>query len=924
MKYNTIFTFATLLVVGIQGLFAQNACDTCFIGLHIESKTEPFTIVADANGNASGVISIGLNGDIYLYTNRPIVKVVNQSSSDYRNKVTGEYRVIMFDCGHATTYDFVRQKDGSPSVFQPKGVKNFQNSIYFSGDLQQNRMYFQLENNEHFRRYLQIRNMSGEFGGIDKIQVTVATAGEPDSVYTYGDNGRQDTIVLYPGQSIKQVSAARYSNGVLNAISFNEQKLPGQFTFRNSSVISETDRLTARSATLTTTDTTLALVGPGVLSIEYSFMEGDGNSQSEKKSIEVLVGVREEESSNAWIWWLLILLVAGGAGGYYYRRYQLKKRGVIPETDAEKVARLTKVVASHENIIKELRQVESGLLSDKKHLQDEVLTLNQDHAAEVKRLNDALQSLKNENLEKAAESNGYHNQLNLLQKHTDEVQANLDEARRQIAVYESGEEQKEIKRLNEQIDAIKEAHEHEMAAAEARKQQQLSDMVAANEAKMKENLYECESRITAVNSEKENAVAAITAEKEAIEHRLTAEKAEAIAVLSAEKEEAVAAISAEKQQAVSAAEADRDAKVQAAEEDRDAKVKLAESERDAKVQAVIADRDAQVAAVKAEKEAEVNRLIIEKDDAIGAAISEKEQAIGIAITEKEEAIAAAEADRDQKIAEAVQKKEEAVAAALAEKNIAVTAANEERDRAVKEAQIEKENAINAMSIRQNEEIALERAKTAEAVAVIKTLTSEYIAYLDRSVDAIVLQINTMQQEVIDSRYENNYTNVISHLSQKVLEFERWFKREIVAGQQEHTWSVNDVKQVMQSQMLPLLNNNYTWVSEMVRFTAYCGISRQFKDQFHKSGVPTDYLRNAYAETVSLYGRMGITLLVPSLFADDFNPDCHKLNNAPLINSFFPHTFMEYKPESKGMIYDVLRPGYSLEGEIKQLPEVCVY
>lgn len=892
MKYNTILTLATVLVAGFHSLFAQNTCDTCYVGLRIENKNEPFVVKNDPSGKPSGVLSVGLNGDIYLYTNRPFVKIQNESSQNFRNKLTGEYRVIMFDCGHATTYDYVRQKNNGVFLFGPKSVKNFQNTIYFGGDLQECSMHFQLENNVNYRRFLQIRRMSGEFGGIDKIQVTVAGNGLADSTYTYHDNGRQDTIVLYPGQVIKRVSATRYSNGVLKSISFNEQKLAGQYTFRNSSLISESDRLAARNATLTTSDTAMALVAPGVLSLEYSFMEGDGEAQTEHKDIQIVVGVvPTEESSSTWIWWLLVLIVLGGAGGYYYRRYQMKKNGIIPETDAEKVVRLTKEVSIHESTIKNLRSVESGLLSDKDNLQKEVQKLNQ-----------ALQTSKNETLEKVAESNGYHEQLNRLQQHTDEVQANLDEARRQIAVYESGEEQKEIKRLNEQIASIKEAHKQELAAADAKNQQERAKLISDNESKMNENLYECESRITAVNSAKENAVAAVLAEKENIEQRLTSAMNEAIERLTAEKETAVATLTAEKEEAIDRLTQEKEQAIMAAEADRDAKVKEAEMNRDAKVRAAENERDSQVAAALAEKEAIVNRLIIEKDDAISAAISEKEQAIGKALTEKDEAIAAA----------------------VAEKNIAVTAANEERDRAVLAAETEKENMISAMNIRQTEELSRERAKTAEAVSVIKQSTTEYIAYIERSVDAIVLQITNMQQAVEESRFENNYTNVISHLSQKVLDFDRWFKREISEGQKEHTWSVKDVQQLLQEQLLPLLGNNYTWVSEMVRFTAYCGISRQFKDQFLRSGVPTDYLRNAYAETVTLFGRMGITLLVPSLFADDYNPECHKLNNAPLINSFFPHTFMEYRPESKGMIYDVLRPGYSLEGEVKQLPEVCVY
>jgi len=956
MKYNTILSLAVVLVAGLQNLFAVT--DTCYVAIRIENKVDPFVVKEGPDGSMGGVVAHGLNGDVYLYTNSPIIKMVNESDPNYRNTITGEYRVLTFDCGHAQTYDYVRQKGVSGRVFAPKGVRNFQNQIYFSDDLQQSEMWFQLENNQNTRRNLQIRAMGGEFGGLDKIAVTVSRAEKGDTLLYFADNSRVDSLVLYPGETVSKVSVSRFSNGVLDHIQYKESLLAGKYTFRNSELESETDLMAARSATLTTADSTLSLEAPGKLSLAYSYMEGDGNAQHDVKSIELVVGVIPvEEGSNAWIWWLLGLLVAGGIGGYYYRRYQLKKSGVIPETDAEKVVRLQKEVATHEATIKSLRDVESGLLSDKDGLQRDVQKLNQ-----------ALQASKSEILEKEAESNNYHNQLTRLQQHTDEVQSNLNEAKRQIAVYESGEEQKEIKHLNEVITNLKEEQKAALAAAEEKKQREMAALVASNEEKMNDARYECETRITAVTSDKENAVAAMVAEKEAIESRLTSEKAEAIALLTAAKEEvesrltaemeemktrltsekaeAIATLTAVKEETVAAAMADRDAKVAAANAERDEKVSAAMADRDAQVAAAIADRDAKVASAIEDRDNTINRLMIEKDDAINAAVSEKEEAIGIAITEKEAAIvaahaekvaaiAAANAEKESAIAAAIQEKEnaiaaankekeEAIAAAMADKNIAVNAANEERDRAVLAAEEDRDNTVNALTMQQTQELDQERARTAQAEATIRRASAQFIANVERSVDAIVTQVSTMQQEVVDSRYENNYTNVISHLCQKVLDFERWFKREIVLGQEGHIWSVEEVRSMIQEQLIPALSNNYTWVSEMVRFTSYCAISRQFKDQFRKSGVPTDYLLSAYAETVTLFGRMGITLYVPNLFADDFNPEFHKLNNAPLINSFFPHTFMEYKPESKGMIYDVLRPGYSVEGEIKQLPEVCAY
>ncbi|MDO4496850.1 MAG: hypothetical protein Q4B58_03305 [Bacteroidales bacterium] len=972
MRYNTFSNIVrkTALCTGLFCAFAPAvmAQDTCFVAVRIENKVEPFVIKPDANGKIAGVISQGLNGDIYLYTNRPFVKVINESSQNFRNKNTGEYRVIMFDGGQSTTYDFVKNRETGAISFQPKNVKNFQNQIYFGGDLNQSRMYFQLENNDSYRRYLQIRKIAGEFGGIDRIDVTIASEGQNDTVVSYSDNLRADSLILAPGQSVKRVAVTRLANGVLNGISINDTKLEGKYTFRNSSVVSDMDRLAARSATLTTTDSTLAL-NEGLLRIDYSFIEGDCNAQAESKEIVLCVKANpNEEASSSWLWILLALIAAGGAGFYFYRRHQLKKSGVIPETDAEKVVRLTGEVATHKNTIENLKKVESSLLGDKELLQNK-----------VKNLNEQLQTSKNETMLKAAESNGYHDQLQKLQLHCDNVQSTLDEANRRIAVYESGEEAKEIQRLNQHIDDLKVKHEQQLVAAENKKKKEMEALIEANEQKMSDVRYECQTQLVAVNSDKENAVAAIEADRDQRVSTLMAEKEEIISTLTAQMEEAVTDALNDRDEKVAAAVADRDQRVAAAIAERDQKVAAANRERDEKVAALMKERDEKLAALKAERDETVNRLMIEKSDAIALALSEKEQAIGQAIADKEEAVGAAVADRDEKVAAAnrerdqriaaleaerdekvalleadrdekvsaaisekeqavakalrekeeaietaLREKEEAIAEALAEKNIAVTTANEERDRAVKAAEVEKENALALMKAKQAQEMTEERQKTADAEDRIRQASALFIEQLERSVDAIVGNITTMQMEVTDSHQENNYTNVISHMCQKVLDFERWFKREIVEAQQDNIWTIDDVRNILQAKLTPELSNNYTWVSEMVRFTSYCAISRQFKDQFRKSGVPTDYLRNAYAETVTFFGRMGITLLVPALFADDFNPECHKLNNAPLINSFFPHTFMEYKPESKGMIYDVLRPGYSCEGEVRQLPEVCVY
>lgn len=779
------------------------ANDTCVVAVRIDNKIEPFAIKADAQGETAGMIANGLNGDVYLYTNKPYIKVVNESDKSYRDYNTGEYRVLFFDGGTATTYDYAKNKGESTVTFQPKSVKNFRNTIFFSNE-PENEMWFQLEHNSNYRRFLKIREIDGEFGGLKDIVLTVAKAGKPDSLIHYADSDRPDSLVLYPGESVKKVSVTRRSNGVLNRIAVNGEKLPGKFSFRNSDMVAEADMLTSRFATLTTDEVNVE--APGVLSIEYSYAEGDGHVVAEHKDISLKVGIIPvEEPSKAWMWWLLAIVAIGGIGGYYYRRYQLKKRGIIPETDAEKVVRLTKEVAAHGRTIEELRKVESNLMSDKENLQKDVENLEKE-----------LSVSRNETLEKAAESDGFHNQLTRLQLHADEVQENLDEAKRQIAVYESGEEKQEINRLNQHIASLKEEHKRKLAEV--------------NEVKM--------------------------ADMAALENKLNAERVAAIDEINVRHEETIEKIGEKNQEAI--------------------------------------------AALQAEHAEAIRKVEEEKALAISAVNVAKEQAISIVNQQKEEAINEANEAKDKAIAAAVAEKESTVAATLKEK----------------------EETLQAMAAKMDADLAVEHQRTQYAEGVTTTDCAMFMSDLNRAVENIIQQIAIMQQEITDAHYENNFVNVISHMHMKVLDFERWYQKEIVTDNPMRPLS--EVRTLMQEQLLQALSNNYTWVAELVRFNCYCTINRQFQDKFRESGISTLYLRNAYAETVALFGRIGITLVVPCLFSDDFNPGIHHQVNAPLINNFFPHTFLPYTPDSKGMIYDVLRPGYLIEGEVKQLSEVCVY
>lgn len=970
MKYTTLFSLAKAsfcFAISMMSVATAMAQDTCFVALRVDDSKTPFEVKADANGRYGGMLATGLNGDLYLYTNKPFVKMVNESGKNMRNKNTGEYRVIVFDRGVSTVYDFVR-KDGTVN-FQPKNVNNFQNNIYLSGELDQCDCWFQLENNSKYRRTFHIRRMKGEFAGLSEIAVTVKHEGQADSVWYFKDSQAVDTLALYPGDAIGKVSVTRGVNGVLRQITADEKPLDALFSFRNSSKVDSVDVVSARSATLSTTDSALCLTEPCLLSLEYSYMEGDDAAQVERKQICVVR--RElpgEESSNAWIWVLLSLLVVGGVGFYYYRRYQMKKAGLIPETDKEKVVRLTKEVATQKEVIGGLRETKEQLLSDKDNLEQEVAQLN-----------NALDNSKKETHEKTVECEGFRNTLLQLQEKDEKLQSQLDAAKHRIEVFESKSEHQEYLAIQRQMEELKEEMEYKERQNEERLQNTIAQLNADHAAEMEKLNNVHNEAVEQLNAQHNEAVEQLNAEhNEALANTIkqyeeqvadtVAESAAAVAAANAEKEEAVTSAINEKTMAVAKAQQDAADAIAAANLEKEQtvfEIRQQSSEQLAalnaeKVEAVAAanaEKEAAVAAANAAKEEAVYLANEEKCKAVAAAIKEKEEAVAAAIQEKEEAVAAANATMEQAIAAANQEKEEAVATANQNAADAVAAAKQDAaeqiadmrqqaETAVAEAQLKAENDVAEVkqdaaekvaelkqkadeeiaSVRSqaNAEVALERDIAQRARTIINSSTSDYILRTKCTVDALIAHLEALHSQVSESRFENNHTNVVSHMWMKASAFKQWFEKEVVEAQAQNEWSVSDVRKEMQAQLLPNLTNNYSWVSELARFTAYCSISSAARDEFERSGIPDTFLKAAYAETTTLYGRLGVTLLMPNLFVDKFNSEIHKLNQAPLINSYFPHGFIEYKPESRGIVYDALHPGYALEGVVQQLPEVCTF
>lgn len=218
----------------------------------------------------------------------------------------------------------------------------------------------------------------------------------------------------------------------------------------------------------------------------------------------------------------------------------------------------------------------------------------------------------------------------------------------------------------------------------------------------------------------------------------------------------------------------------------------------------------------------------------------------------------------------------------------------------------------------------EKEKAHTANVMVANVGNDYISFIKTSIDQISLQISSLEDEVANSPLDNNHKNIAIHLSQKFHSFHLWFVKCILEDQKTKKRSAREIEELIRETLLQALTNNYSWISELSRFYAYTSINRTFTEELRKNYVPIDYVKSSYIETCAFLGKLGITLFLPLLFIDDFNEETHKVTNTPLINSYFPQGFVEYRAENRGLIYDMLRPGYSINGEVKQLPEVCVF
>lgn len=930
------------IIIFLSSLLSQiKAQDTCFVAVRIDNEKTPFVVKTDKGENPSGLIVKGVNGDNYLYTNRKYIKIINESDEHLRDKESGRYRVITFDKGNATTLDY-SVVDGN-WAFVEKKVNNFVNMIYFGGDMHENTFTFLLENNQNYKRVLRTRGSFGDFDGLKSIDVIVSPAEGNDSVFSFAESERVDTIKLKPNQTLKQISATRGRYGILNAIRTNDDVQDTKFSYRNSNGEFEEDNYSVRNATIFTAGDELNVSYPCTISIEYSYLEGDGNVQTDVKSIYVEVEEDLLESSTTWIWIVITLLLIGGIGFYFYRRYQMKKAGLIPETDREKIARLQKEVATHTATIKDLESRETNLLSDKKALQDKVEALNTNLAVS-----------RQETKDKTTESDGYKNALDNLQIHTNDLQSKLDQSLERIRVFESDEV---LHKLTKEVADTKAAAEKEISEV---KQAAANEIAEVKDASAKEIAVIKETAAKEIAETKANADATVTETKEAAAKEVAEIKAEAEEVMLKAKETAETLINKTKAEAealVTETKATAEAEVSKTKADAEFIVNKTKSETEtllnnternanaailktkenaaAEIAAItekytteLTETKANAETIVSETKAAAARKIAETKETAAREIAETKETAAREVAETkvnaEAAIAAITAKSNAEVAEVKETAAREIAETKAEAEAAIAEARTNADTIASKVKAETAAEIEEIEAKAEKAIAQEKERTREAYESISAADNKYIEFIKSSVDKIKQNVVTLQEEIANSPFDNNHKNVINHLSMKFIGFTQWFDKNIVIAQATEHCTKEEIEEKLLNELLPTLTNNYSWVTELVRFYSYTSINRLFTEEFRKCYVPVDSVQLAYTETTTLFGKLGVTLYLPHLFVDDFNKELHKMNNAPLINGFFPQGYIEFKAENRGLIYDLLRPGYSINGIVQQLPEVSVF
>ena len=314
---------------------------------------------------------------------------------------------------------------------------------------------------------------------------------------------------------------------------------------------------------------------------------------------------------------------------------------------------------------------------------------------------------------------------------------------------------------------------------------------------------------------------------------------------------------------------------------------------------------------------QVNSIRKQAQEELQAAQTESQQQIEIVKQQAQQQIDAVKQEAMQQV-QAIQQESQQQLAELQQKQAEqIAAIQQESQQQVAEAQ----QKVQQIAETANQDVEKYKQRAALLEGQIAQPLKSSRDGLKASLLLIAEQIQQLKDNVESHNADNNYHNTTVHMSIKFSQFMQWFEKTVMQDEAGAIQSAGDLQALMQNEFKNSIENTYSWVSELLRLNAYSGISPLFLSEAKRSGIMIENLHIAVAETISLMGKYGIALVIPHLFVDDFEVDNYKLNNAPLINSFYPHGFKEQEMAKRGVIYDVIRPGYTIDGVMQKVPEV---
>ena len=896
--------------------------DTCFVAICIDSADKPYTVES-----ANGLLKTEGTSNV-LYTTSPIIKIVNKSTNNAKSP-EGNYAMIKFDKGKATVYDYsTKGGDGKKKTFQPVSANNFTNFIYFRLDgVKNTTLAFRLPSNKDYSKAgpLQVRIADGTAPADVREKFGIAAASGSSEEVVEGEGSENQGSEVAPTQKPKKNAMDERSTwidtlqSILTALIafaiaaiicyylYNRlKKKPGKEKGpqeaakpvtpqpkksektvekkvdqprKDNFVKAEPAKKQEAEKPAAKQETNVAAVAPQIKIVEKIV----------KVPVEKIVEKRVEVPVEK----IVEKRVEVPVEKIVEKRVEVPVEKIVEkivekrvEVPVEKIVeKIVKVEVPVEKIVE--KPVPMVNLSDKEanaEIQRQVDSLRtilqqkqQELATKQQEVNNAKQ------IANAAIVEAQKNAAKQLEAATAELQ------KKAAAEIVAAKQETEALRLksNVEMDKLKKSASEGLAAAKTENdslRKKIADDLAAFNSEKESLLQKAAAELAATVQKAANDLANA---KQQHSDELNAVRLKSNTDLNAAKQDAQQAIAAAQQsaqQAVAAAQQNAQQTVAAAQRKSDAAIAAAQQKYSDEVAEVQRNADQEIAAIRHKADTEVATLrqkLADVQNELAQKSVEVENTVALKTAELE-------IEAEQKIATAVAAAESKAQESMDEAAAKVAAAREEGEHLESQLQLP---------------LQIQRDGLRSSFGLIE----EHIQLMKEGVEAF--------------NADNNYHNTTMHIAQKFDSFMNWFNRNIVNNEAEESRNVDGLYNLMQTTFRRDLENTYSWISELLRISSYSAISPLFLNEFKRSGIPVDSLKIAASETVALMGRYGISLIMPHLFVDDFERDNFKLNNAPLINSFYPKDFKEQEEAKRGVIYDMIRPGYAIGGQVQKVPEV---